>query len=164
MGRLFGRFGRPQLCARRCARLRLRDLRLEQLEPRVVLSVWLSGSDNLSSMDQGPDALQQRLDDASQLLAAERSGPAIASVELPTPRLKQLPTSEVYAIQKAIIAGDPNATPPDSPANRVDPNTPDSRFAGVGSLRVNTATDGFICTATAISPNHVLTAAHCLDV
>ena len=114
-------------------------------------------------MDQGPEALQQRLDDASRLLAA-RSGPAMASVELPTPRLQPLPTSEVYAIHKAIVAGDPNATPPDSPANRVDPNTPDSRFAGVGSLRSTRRRMRFICTATAISPNHVLTAAHCLDV
>lgn len=47
-------------------------------------------------------------------------------------------------------------TSPDSPAARVDPNTADSPWAGVGSLSVGAGT----YTATLISPNHVLTAAH----
>jgi V8-like Glu-specific endopeptidase len=67
--------------------------------------------------------------------------------------------------QKTIVAGDPNGTPPDSPDNRVDPNTTTSPFAGVGSLSVLLPGEGnFLCTGTAISPIHVLTAGHCLDV
>ncbi|MDX1977154.1 MAG: trypsin-like serine protease [Pseudanabaenaceae cyanobacterium bins.68] len=42
---------------------------------------------------------------------------------------------------------------PDSPTNRIVPNT-DPTFAGVGTL-----SNG--CTGTAISPLHILTAAHC---
>ena len=52
----------------------------------------------------------------------------------------------------AIMAG----APPDSPAVRVDPNTPDSPWAGVGSLLV----DGGVYSAVVIGPRHVLTAAH----
>ena len=33
-----------------------------------------------------------------------------------------------------IQAGDPNGTPPDSPALRVDPNVPTSPFSGVVSI------------------------------
>lgn len=67
-------------------------------------------------------------------------------------------------IQPIMVAGDPNGTPPDSPANRVDPNTTDSRFAGVGSLRLQSSNGTFICSAAAISDRHILTAAHCLDL
>lgn len=46
--------------------------------------------------------------------------------------------------------------PPDSPAARIDPNTLDSAWAGVGSLLVH----GNVFSAVAIGPRHVLTAAH----
>ncbi len=82
---------------------------------------------------------------------------------MPGSSLRQLPPSDLYAIEPAIVAGDPNGTPPDSPANRVDPNTADSLYAGVGSLRISYGGDR-VCTATPISPAHVLTAAHCLDL
>jgi hypothetical protein len=63
-----------------------------------------------------------------------------------------------------LLAGDPIGSPTDSPAQRVDPNTPDSPFAGVGSLEVTKKHKSFLCTATALDATHVLTAAHCLDL
>ncbi len=63
-----------------------------------------------------------------------------------------------------IVAGDPNGSPPDSPDNRVDPNTERSPFAGVGSLRMFRGANVVGgCSAAAIGPRHVLTAAHCVD-
>jgi hypothetical protein len=51
----------------------------------------------------------------------------------------------------AIMAG----AAPDSPSNRVDPNT-NLTFAGVGTLSGG-------CTGKAITSSHILTAAHCGD-
>lgn len=64
-----------------------------------------------------------------------------------------------------IVAGDPNhPTEPDSPQMRIDPNTASSIYAGVGSLQIRANRGTFICTATLISPQHALTAGHCLDL
>ncbi len=75
------------------------------------------------------------------------------------------------AVQASIIAeyyplvlgGDPDGTPSDSPANRVDPNTTTSPFAGVGSLRVSGDFGNYRASAVPISRYHILTAAHTLD-
>jgi hypothetical protein len=67
----------------------------------------------------------------------------------------------IYNYQELIVAGDPNGTPPDSPDNRVDPNTTTSPFAGVGSLSIG---GSFLCSGAAISLLQILTAAHCLDL
>ncbi|MCL4472124.1 MAG: trypsin-like serine protease [Gammaproteobacteria bacterium] len=56
----------------------------------------------------------------------------------------------------AIMAGDPTASPADSPSLRVDSNFAFSPWAGVGSLSVKDGT----YSAVAISPHFVLTAAH----
>lgn len=54
----------------------------------------------------------------------------------------------------AIMAG----APPDTPAARVDPNTPDSRWTSVGAVQVG----GDVYSGVAISPLDVLTAVHVL--
>jgi secreted trypsin-like serine protease len=72
--------------------------------------------------------------------------------------------AQITGATPVIIAGDPNGTPPDSPTNRIDPNTTTSPWAGVGSIRITVGSNTFICTATPITPRHILTAAHCVDV
>lgn len=137
----------------------LRSLRFccfEQLEPRRLLAVGLPSA--RYGLDLSPVAIEGPI-------------PAKAPLQLPAvvvSRLERvpslLPLSQLSDIQRMILAGDPNGTPPDSPANRVDPNVPTSPFAGVGSLSVVSPIGDAMCTATAISPRHVLTAAHCLDL
>lgn len=67
-------------------------------------------------------------------------------------------------VQATIVAGSPTGSPADSPTNRVDPNTTTSPFAGVGSIEIRTRRGAYICTGTPIDDNHVVTAAHCLDI
>ena len=76
----------------------------------------------------------------------------------------QLSLSRLHDVRKMVVAGDPNGSPADSPSNRVDPNVTTSPYTGVGSLQIQSGGSTFICTGTAIGPQHVLTAAHCLDL
>jgi hypothetical protein len=59
-----------------------------------------------------------------------------------------------------ITVGDPGGVPPVTPADRVDPNVGTSGFAGVVSISFGS---GGACSGSVVSPNHVLTAAHCVD-
>lgn len=63
-----------------------------------------------------------------------------------------------------IVAGDPLGTPADSALQRVDTNVLASAFAGVGSLEISYGATTYICSGTLISPWHVLTAGHAVDV
>lgn len=67
-------------------------------------------------------------------------------------------------VQSLIVSGIATGVPPDSPALRVDPNTTTSPFAGVGSVRVDVGASTYIGTGTPLTPTHILTAAHVLDI
>jgi len=62
-----------------------------------------------------------------------------------------------------VVAGDPIGIPPDSPDNRIDPNTKTSPFAGVGAVQVTSRLGSSVGTGTVIGRRYVLTAAHVLD-
>lgn len=64
----------------------------------------------------------------------------------------------------AILAGDENALPADSPANRLDALGAASPFNAIGSLSISADGFSYIGSATAISPNWILTAGHNLDL
>ena len=107
------------------------------LEPRLVLS-QLTGLD--LSVPQPADG-QVATTTLLPLVGPSQSGQASSGQatptwtqprQLPGSKLRLLPPSDLYKIEPVIVAGDPSGDPPDSPANRVDPNTPDSLFAGVG--------------------------------
>lgn len=67
-------------------------------------------------------------------------------------------------VHPTIVAGDPNGTPADSPSNRVDPNTTQSPYAGVGSVQVNARRGTYIGTGAPIDSTHIITAAHVVDI
>jgi hypothetical protein len=71
--------------------------------------------------------------------------------------------STIGPMVPTISAGDPNGSPPDSPANRIDPNLPTSPFSGVVSINIRYNGLSFICSGTLISRRDVVTAGHCLD-
>ena len=76
----------------------------------------------------------------------------------------QFPVELPFEPIPVIVAGDPQGSPPDSPENRVDPNVPESDFAGVVSIFIShDGQSGYICTATPISRYFILTAGHCFD-
>jgi hypothetical protein len=63
-----------------------------------------------------------------------------------------------------IMAGDENSLPADSPAARLDPLGAASPFNVVGALQIISGGFSYKGSATAISPNWILTAGHNLDL
>lgn len=99
---------------------------------------------------------------------ALKKAAAAAVLALPTLAaatvVQTLTSGGTAELERMIQAG----APPDSPANRVDPNALTSPFTGVVSINIRYTPLGgtqqsFICSGTAISPFMVLTAAHCVD-
>ena len=68
-----------------------------------------------------------------------------------------------FFVRPLIAAGDPGGVPPDTPADRVDPNTTTSPFAGVGGIEVDLTTSTVNASGVLLSRQHVLTAAHTFD-
>lgn len=80
-----------------------------------------------------------------------------------------LPLAALGTAQAAPVLGgtiDPlivSGAAPDSPAARVDPNTPASPFSGVVSINIRYDGQSFICSGTLVSKRDVVTAGHCID-
>ncbi|MFM2096378.1 MAG: hypothetical protein RIS70_3502 [Planctomycetota bacterium] len=74
------------------------------------------------------------------------------------------PVTEEGTFHALIVAGDPNGNPSDSPAARVDSNTDNTPFDGVGSITIAANRGNYICTGTPIDATHVVTAGHCVDL
>jgi hypothetical protein len=77
---------------------------------------------------------------------------------------RALPSATLLDVYPVIMAGYLKGSPADSPGERVDPNTVESPFAGVGSILISTAKTTRIGTGAAIGPRHILTAAHVVDL
>lgn len=104
---------------------------------------------------------------ASAALAITASWFAWSAAATPfasTPAAPIDPATLPGAPTPAIQAGKSTGTPPDSPANRVDPNVPTSSFASVGSFLVQAGSSQVGGSGIAINHKQILTAAHLFDL
>ena len=72
-------------------------------------------------------------------------------------------SAQFHVPEPVILAGAGSFSPADSISNRLDPNTTDSLYAGVGSLAIDSLGSSLLGSGVAISPWHVLTAGHNVD-
>lgn len=91
-----------------------------------------------------------------------RSRRALLRIELLDERA--LPSTTAEPFFPTVMAGDSKGLPPDTPTQRVDPNSASSPFAGVGSLVVGTGNTERLGSGAAIGSRYVLTAAHVVDL
>jgi hypothetical protein len=77
---------------------------------------------------------------------------------------RAVPAASPFDVYTPVVsAGSPRVSPADTPADRVDANSPTSPYAGVGSIQVGTRNGSFVGTGAVIGSKYVLTAAHVID-
>jgi len=122
---------------------RRRRPRVERLEQRWVLAAELGIGPPI--FPPGPPAHVELPEVARR---PEHRLPPAWIAELPLERF----SGGFELAEPLIVVGDPNGTPSVTPDSRIDPNLPDSAFAGVVSINPNNAThDSRLCTGSVIN-------------
>ncbi len=126
----------------------------------VVHSIWLNDSTDSLSAPQTVEIPRPSARDLQPSSPAYRK-PEAQTDARPVTRF----AGSLLDAKPAIAVGDAAGTPAVTPSDRIDPNQSTSPFSGVVSINPHNAAHGSgLCTATLISPTHLLTAAHCVDV
>jgi Trypsin len=108
-----------------------------------------------------------QLHEKYRLTGSVRANRTIGRVRLHVEALEDRATptaASTDVFHPMVIAGNPKGAPGDSTDSRIDPNTTDSPYAGVGSVEIVAKGTSYIGTGTVIGKRYVLTAAHVVDL